>query len=269
MESVKKIGVFDSGMGGLSVLKPLLKKFKSVDFVYFGDNKFSPYGDKSEEYILNRMEFVFDFLLKQNCDLVIIACNTASVVFLNNQARFENFKKVFKNRIIEIVTPTLNFIKENVDSNSNVYILATDKTVSSHFYSKNLKQFVKSIKEISCQEIVKVIETNDFKNLENSILNCLKNVDGCCCNDYIILGCTHFPLVLDVFKKFTKTETQIITQGEIVLNFLERLIERNDVEINLELNPDLPNRLCRSVEFFTSSEDENVLKNMMIWLNKA
>lgn len=184
-----RVGLCDSGLGGLTVLKKLRKKYPKNDYVYIGDNKNIPYGNKSLDELINLGQNLIDFLEKKNVDLIIIACGTLSsnvIPFLKTNTK-----------IIDVVRPTIKYINENIKK--KVTVFATDATIKSHIFRDNLKY---ECTEVACPLFVPMIENDDID--VSKIVSMVPN------DDIIVLGCTHFPLI----EKYLNNET--INMGKII-----------------------------------------------------
>ena len=184
-----KIGLCDSGLGGLTVLKELKNKYPYNDYIYIGDNKNVPYGNKNKTELIQLGQNLIDFLENQKVDLIIIACGTLSSNILP-------YIKT-KTKIIDIISPTIKYINANIKK--KVTIFATNTTINSHIFARNLKY---GCTEIACPEFVPMIENNQIN--KEKILEKVPN------NDIIVLACTHFPLI----KKYLVNQT--INMGEII-----------------------------------------------------
>lgn len=184
-----RVGLCDSGLGGLTVLKELRKKYPKNDYIYIGDNKNIPYGNKSLDELINLGQNLIDFLEKKNVDLIIIACGTLSsnvIPFLKTNTK-----------IIDVVRPTIKYINENIKK--KVTVFATDATIKSHIFRDNLKY---GCTEVACPLFVPMIENDDID--VSKIVSMVPN------DDIIVLGCTHFPLI----EKYLNNET--INMGKII-----------------------------------------------------
>lgn len=184
-----RVGLCDSGLGGLTVLKELRKKYPKNDYIYIGDNKNIPYGNKSLDELINLGQNLIDFLEKKNVDLIIIACGTLSsnvIPFLKTNTK-----------IMDVVRPTIKYINENIKK--KVTVFATDATIKSHIFRDNLKY---GCTEVACPLFVPMIENDDID--VSKIVSMVPN------DDIIVLGCTHFPLI----EKYLNNET--INMGKII-----------------------------------------------------
>ena len=227
------IGVFDSGYGGLTVLKELVNAMPEYDFLYFGDNARTPYGTRSfgvvYEYSLQAVKYLFS----QNCPLVIFACNTASAKALRNIQELDLPTIAPDRRVLGVIRPSVQKVAE-ITENGHVGVLGTVGTVVSESYPIELQKWsegrVISTVQEACPMWVPIVENNvidtegaEFfirRNIQN-ILQKDKDLDT------LILGCTHYPLLLKVIKKFIPENITILEQGRIVSEKLIDYLKRH------------------------------------------
>ncbi len=245
------IGVFDSGYGGLTVLKELRKKLPDKDFLYLGDNARTPYGTRSfgvvYEYTLQAVKYLF----RQNCPLVIIACNTASAKALRNIQQLDLPGIDPHRRVLGVIRPSVEKVAE-MTSNGHVGVLGTTGTVASESYPIELEKWsggqVKSTVQESCPMWVPLVENNEMES-EGADYFVKKNIRNLMAKDpdldTIILGCTHYPLLNNVIKKYIPGRIKILEQGPIVA---EKLVEY------LRRHPEIDERISRqgNIEFQTT-----------------
>lgn len=190
------IGIFDSGLGGLSVFKYLIQKYKDEKIVYFADTKNFPYGEKTNEQIIQYARRILKFFLTQGVTEVLVACNTVSAIAL------ETLKKEFEIPIIGVIDPVCEYIKK--EDIREITLLATQATIKSNAYGIRLKDRIKN--KIAAPKLVECAENMDVNSV-NEILNIyLKDVGEV---KNILLGCTHFPLLYDQIQKKYKNSTLI------------------------------------------------------------
>lgn len=199
------IAIVDSGIGGVSILKQLINKYNAGNYIYFADNLYMPYGNKTKKWLNNRIEYIIDMLKnKYNVDYIIIACNTASASI--DKTKFKNIY--------------------SMEFNKKYKYLATNLT----------KQNIPELEIIADNTLAKQIDINIFNNdkLTNTIkthikkhnLNKLKN---------LVLGCTHYELVEDCFKKYCP-KTKIIKNSSFVINKMNFNININELNIAIILS---------------------------------
>lgn len=202
-----RIGVFDSGMGGITVLKELIKYHPNQEYIYVGDNKNLPYGEKNKNELLNLSSKIIDFLIAKKVDIIIIACGTVSSNI------YEELKEKYKTPILNIIDTTISKIKEN--NINTLAVLATPATISSHIFRNKLKDI--NIVEISCGAFVPLIEgkiDEKFKKLyiEQYLYEIKKNNI-----ENIVLGCTHYPLLEKDIRSYLGS-INIYNMGTILSN---------------------------------------------------
>lgn len=261
------IGVFDSGYGGLTVLKELVKKLPQYDFLYLGDNARTPYGTRSfrvvYEYTLQAVKYLFS----QNCPLVIIACNTASAKALRNIQQLDLPKIAPDRRVLGVIRPSVEKVAE-ITRNGHVGVLGTPGTVLSESYPIELEKWsegkVKSTVQEACPLWVPLVENNEIdsegaeyfvrKNI-NNILQKDKNLDT------LILGCTHYPLLIHQIRKFVPEKIQILEQGQIVAEKLADYLKRH---------PEMEQKLSKTgkIEFQTTESADNFNEKAALFLGQ-
>lgn len=261
------IGVFDSGYGGLTVLKQLVKELPQYDFLYLGDNARTPYGTRSfgvvYEYTLQAVKYLFS----QNCPLVILACNTASAKALRNIQQLDLPKIAPDRRVLGVIRPSVEKVAE-ITKNGHVGVLGTTGTVLSESYPIELEKWaggkVKSTVQEACPLWVSLVENNETKSegaeyfvkkhIEN-ILEKDKNLDT------IILGCTHYPLLINQIRKFVPENIHILEQGEIVAEKLSDYLHRH---------PEMEKRLSKNgqIRFQTTESAENFNEKAALFIGR-
>ncbi|HRX11726.1 MAG TPA: glutamate racemase [Draconibacterium sp.] len=251
------IGVFDSGYGGLTVLKELVKTLPGYDFLYLGDNARTPYGTRSFEVVYEYTLQSVKYLFSQNCPLVIIACNTASAKALRNIQQLDLPKIAPDRRVLGVIRPSVEKVAE-ITLNGHVGVLGTSGTVASESYPIELQKWsggkVVSTVQEACPMWVPIVENNEIgtegaeyfikKNVEN-ILRKDKDLDT------LILGCTHYPLLIESIQKYVPKKINILQQGKITAEKLkEYLIRHPEIESKLSKNGTLQFLSTESAENF-------------------
>lgn len=217
------IGVFDSGVGGLTVAKEIKRLLPQEDIIYFGDTKHLPYGEKSKEAIVQYSKQITQFLLDQNCKAIVIACNTATANALPEVLELVDGRVP----VIDVINPVAE--KVSYEIHNNVGVIATKATVNSGLYRKSIRKHNKFIKvdELATPMLVPAIEEG-FKNhpITHAIIynylsnNKLKNIET------LILGCTHYPLLIDEIKQYYGNRVRVIDSPNIVANHLKIILEK-------------------------------------------
>lgn len=227
------IGVFDSGYGGLTVLKEIREKLPVYDYLYLGDNARAPYGTRSFDVVYEYTLEAVQELFNRGCELVIIACNTASAKALRTiqQNDLENIDP--SKRVLGVIRPTTEIVGQ-YSSTKNIGILATPGTVQSSSYTIEINKFSPECKvfQQACPMWVPLIENNEFNSeagrmfIESDVKKLLeqqKNIDT------IILGCTHFPIVEDIVKEIVGKGVTVLSQGAIVASSLSDYLLRHPI----------------------------------------
>lgn len=262
-----KIGVFDSGFGGLTILKNIVQQLPQYSYMYLGDNARSPYGSRSFETVYQYTWQAVEWFFKQGCNLVIIACNTASAKALRNIQQ-NNLPKLHPSkRVLGVLRPTTEIIGTFTKSN-HIGILATSGTVASNSYVIEIEKFFPQIKvyQQACPMWVPLIENNEHLNFGadyfiqkycNHLLAQNSNIDT------VVLACTHYPLLAEKIKQYLPNSINLISQGAIVANSLEQYFKRHIALENLCIKNN-------SIEFYTtdSIEDFNT-KASIFWGSKV
>ncbi|MCK5041136.1 MAG: glutamate racemase [Sphingomonadales bacterium] len=231
------IGVFDSGSGGLTILAALQKQLPNEDFLYLGDHARTPYGERAEEEIIAMSKEMVEVLFDKGCSLVILACNTASTIALRElQENWLPHTHPDK-RILGVHIPVVEALTgltwdraattKNLDhKGGTVVVFATSKTVASGTYSRqvNLRTANYTIVEQACPHLAQTIENDKNRdNIDSLVKAYVDEAIEKCANmpNAVILGCTHYPLVEDLFKKHLPAGIEILNQPLIVARALQ------------------------------------------------
>lgn len=262
------IGVFDSGYGGLTVFKSLVKALPDYDFLYLGDNARNPYGTRSFNVVYNYTLEAVKYLFKQNCPLIIIACNTASAKALRNIQQLDLPNLAPDNRVLGVIRPSVERVSE-ITHNGRVGVLATSGTVISESYPIELEKWsegkVISTVQESCPMWVPLVENNEMdsdgakyfvqKNIKN-IFNKDPQLDT------LVLGCTHYPLLLPLIEKYVLENVNILVQGEIVTEKLMDYLQRH---------PEIDKRISKNarLQFQTTEASETFEAKASLFLGRT
>ena len=243
------IGIFDSGYGGLTVMKEIVALLPAYDYIYLGDNARAPYGPLPFETVYDYTLECVKWFFSQGCSLVILACNTASAKALRNIQQKDLPNIDASKKVLGVIRPTSELIGNFTKSN-HVGIMATHGTVASQSYVIETKKFFPQIKvtQEACPEWVKLVENGKHLSLEadesvqkhlNAILQKDENIDC------ILLACTHYPLLRETINKHIPKNVAVIEQGKIVA---ESLV------IYLEKHPEIVEKCSRNAvqTFFTT-----------------
>lgn len=252
------IGIFDSGVGGLTVAKEIKRLLPQENFIYFGDTKNLPYGEKSREAIVSYVTKITQFLLEKNCKAIVIACNSATANALKEILELVDNKVP----VIDVINPVAE--KVAFELHNNVGVIATKATVNSSLYKKSIRKHNRFIKvdELATPLLVPAIEEG-LKNhpITNSIIyhylsnRKLKNIET------LILGCTHYPLLIDEIKHFYGNRVRVIDSPNIVAAELKVVLENHQL-----LNSNNPKP---SYHFYLSDITKNFEKTSKKFFGKA
>ncbi|WP_462317753.1 glutamate racemase [Marinilabilia sp.] len=225
------IGVFDSGYGGLTVLNEFLKDYPDYDFIYLGDNARTPYGTRSYDtvyhYTLENVKRLFDM----GAHLVILACNTASAKALRTIQQ-RDLPAIDKDRrVLGVVRPSTE-IAGKITRNGHIGILGTTGTILSGSYMIEIQKFFPGVlvSQQACPMWVPIVENGEIDTpgaefFVKRDLDLLFQQDPEI--DTLILGCTHYPLLMPVIEKYIPSNVKIMSQGEIVSSSLKKYLERH------------------------------------------
>ena len=225
------IGVFDSGYGGLTVLKEFVNLLPEYDYFYLGDNARNPYGTRSFETVYNYTLECVKYLFNKGCRLVILACNTASAKALRTIQQRDLPLLDAQRRVLGVIRPTAEVIGQYTLS-KHAGILGTVGTVQSNSYHIEITKLNPNIQifQESCPLWVPLVENNEHLNdgadyfVRQHIDNLLRQSSEI---DVIVLACTHYPLLIDKIRKYTPQKIQILSQGAIVARSLAGYLRRH------------------------------------------
>lgn len=246
-KALAPIGVFDSGYGGLTVLKKIVDVLPPYDYLYLGDNARAPYGTRSFETVYRYTVDCVKWFFAQGCPLVILACNTASAKALRSIQQQDLPQLAPTNRVLGVIRPTTELIG-TLTKTGKVGILATKGTVSSGSYPIEIEKFYPdiSVYQEACPMWVPLVENNEYAGLGadyfvkkhlDSLLEKNSSIDT------LLLACTHYPLLMDKIKQFLPDGIQVISQGEIVANSLSDYLQRHP-EMEKRLSKTGSRRFC-------------------------
>lgn len=225
------IGVFDSGYGGLTILRRIREILPQYDYLFLGDNARAPYGSRSFEIVYQFTLEAVKALFSYGCRLVIIACNTASAKALRTIQQNDLPHLDATRRVLGVIRPTVEAIG-SLTKTHHVGLLATAGTVNSRSYNLELKKLCPDITVTgqACPLWVPIIENNEH-NSPGADYFVKEYIDALLARDpeidTIILGCTHYPLMLDKIRQYTPPGIRLVPQGEYVAPSLARYMERH------------------------------------------
>ena len=259
------IGVFDSGYGGLTIYNEIKKLLPDYDYIYLGDNARTPYGTRSFNTVYEFTRQAVRYLFEQGCQLVILACNTASAKALRSIQQLDLPLLDPNRRVLGIIRPTVESIGE-VTKSRHVGVLATEGTIKSLSYPLEIRKLFPDIEVTgeACPIWVPLVETNEFASdgadffIKRHIENLLARDSMI---DTIILGCTHYPILLDKIRKYVPKGISIMTQGSAVASSLKDYLSRH---------PEMDS-LCTkggSSTFFTTESEGKFGNQASLFLNQ-
>jgi glutamate racemase len=260
------IGVFDSGYGGLTVLKEMVARLPQYDYIYLGDNARAPYGTRSFETVYHYTLQCVQWLFQSGCPLVVLACNTASAKALRTIQQNDLPKIAPDNRVLGVIRPTTEVVG-NFTKTGKVGVLATKGTVLSDSYKIEIDKFFPEIAvfQQACPLWVPLIENNEHDNpgadyFVKEYMDLLLGQAGDI--DTVLLACTHYPLLKEKIEKFLPAGATLIAQGEIVAVSLADYLQRH---------PEIENRCSKTgqLRFFTTDSTEDFDNHASIFYGKA
>jgi len=264
-KEINPIAVFDSGYGGLTILKEIKSLLPEYDYIYLGDNARTPYGTRSFEIVYQYTLQAVKKLFSLNVPLIILACNTASAKALKTIQQ-KNLEKINPtNRVLGVIKPSIEAL-QNITKTNHVGILATQGTVHSMSYVLEIKKIHPQIKVVqeACPIWVPLVESDEFDTLGGHYF-IKKHLESLLAKDHnidtIILGCTHYPLLLPIIKKYVPKDIQIISQGKIVASSLKNYMFRH---------PEMENRCTKNAtkKYFTTEAPKVFKEKASIFLQE-
>lgn len=245
-----KVGVFDSGVGGLSVLKSLYEAKLFEEVIYYGDTARVPYGVKDKKTIIKFCLEALDFFKEFKIDMLIIACNTASAYALDILRSKANFP------VYGVIDAGVEATKNKIlDKNKEILVIATKATINSKEYELRLKkEGFKNIKALATGLFVPMVEEEIFGGefLESAFKHYFKDIKS---PDALILACTHFPLLSKALSEYFGSKTTLIHSGDAIVEFLKTHSKFKALKNKAKL------------EFYASSDVEALKNTAKIWLN--
>jgi glutamate racemase len=225
MKNDLPIGIFDSGIGGLTVANAIKKMLPKESLLYFGDTKHLPYGEKSEETIRHYSQQITQFLLSKKCKMIVIACNTASSV------AYEVVKSLAVDiPVVNVIDPVVNHLAKTKGL-QNIGIIGTKGTVNADVYPKKIKQKIKQCKvqSLATPLLAPMIEEGFFNDkISQTIIENYLNHQNLTGINKLILACTHYPLIHELIRDFYNNDIEIIDSASQVAKYVkDTLAEKN------------------------------------------
>ena len=258
------IGVFDSGYGGLTILRRMRKILPQYDYLYLGDNARAPYGPRSFDVVYQFTREAVEKLFSMGCHLVILACNTASAKALRTLQMNDIPRWDPDRRILGVIRPTAECIGD-ITKSRHVGILATEGTIRSKSYDMEIHKLFPDIvvTGVACPLWAAIVEANeaDSEGAEYFVKKRIKQMFSADDKiDSVILGCTHYPMLLNSIKKHIPQGVQIIPQGDYVANSLKTYLNRHQL---------LEEKITKggTVRYLTSENPERFKECAQVFLN--
>lgn len=252
-EKPGKIGVFDSGYGGLTILKEIRKRLPEYEYLYLGDNARAPYGNRSFDIVFDFTREAVEELFARGCHLVILACNTASAKALRSVQQQVLPEKYPDRRVLGVIRPTVEILG-TITGTRHVGLFATPGTANSHSYRMELEKMWPDVRitEMACPMWVPLVEAGEadgpgadyfVKKYIGQLLESDPEIDT------IVLGCTHYPLLLPKIRQYVREDIRILPQGGIVAESLADYLQRH---------PEMEEKCLKGggVEFLTTENED-------------
>ena len=259
------IGIFDSGYGGLTILRDIQQRMPDRDFIYLGDNARAPYGSRSFDVVYTFTLQCVQRLFEMGCHLVILACNTASAKALRNIQQNDLPRLDSERRVLGIIRPTVEQVGLTSQTR-HIGLVGTTGTVQSMSYPLEFKKLYPDIivTDKACPMWVPLVENNEY-NGDGADFFVKKYIDELIKKDEqidtLILGCTHYPLLIDKIKKYLPERVRIVSQGELIAESLENYLSRHE-------NIDAKCTRNGVTKYYTTESVEKFNEAASIFLNK-
>lgn len=259
------IGVFDSGYGGLTILHGIRQLLPEYDYMYLGDNARAPYGSRSFEVVYQFTRQAVMKLFEMGCHLVILGCNTASAKALRSIQQRDLPVIDPERRVLGVIRPTAEVIGDLTESR-HVGLLATEGTVKSDSYRLEIQKLHPdvSVTGVACPLWVPIIENNEADSpgadyFVKKRLDQLMRLDADI--DTIILGCTHYPLLMPKILKYVQPGVRIVPQSEYVAGSLQSYLQRH---------PSIENKITKNArcQYFTTENPDKFKESARIFLHE-
>jgi glutamate racemase len=221
------IGLFDSGVGGLTVAHAISGMLPDEQLVYYGDTAHLPYGDKSRETILRYSTGISDFLLEHGCKVILIACNSASANAYHEVKRHVGNRAI----VMNVVDPVVDFVAESHDI-KNVGVIGTRATIESNSYRDGIGKRNSSItvSSMATPLFVPMIEEGFvFDDISNAIIRSYLSGKELSDIDTLILGCTHYPIIRNQISRYYNFEVNVVDSARIVAGYLKKFLQEHNM----------------------------------------
>lgn len=258
------IGIFDSGIGGLTVARAITKLLPNEQLIYFGDTAHMPYGEKSAEAIKNYSIKIADFLKTKNCKMIVIACNTASAAGFKAVVKSTGMKDL----IVNVIDPAAAYVVKN-HYREKIGVIATKRTINSNVYAKRIASLdpIADVVQLATPLLAPMIEEGFYNNkISQTIINSYLSKSKLNKIDALILGCTHYPLVKNEIQKFYGKSVEVIDTSEIVAQYVKAVLEKHHL-----LNLTKPSKMIlakKAKQFFVSDFTQSFEESSKIFFNE-
>jgi glutamate racemase len=220
------IGLFDSGVGGLTVASAIRLTLPAEQLIYFGDTAHLPYGDKSKDTIIGYSIGITKFLLEKGCKVILIACNSASSNAFREVQQFVSDRAI----VMNVIDPVIDFVTQETETYKNIGVIGTKATINSGTYPRGIQKIKPSVEvsSLATPLLVPMIEEGFiFDDISNAIVRSYlsrKELQGI---DSLILGCTHYPIIKNQISRFFNFEVNVIDSAKIVAERLREELIKN------------------------------------------
>lgn len=252
----KKIGIFDSGVGGLSVLTIIRNKYPNSEYIYFADNKNLPYGNKQPRQILEFSRKIVNFLILQGVEIIVMGCNTSSAISLNALHR------EFSVPIIDIITP---IAEQTAQLFQNIAVIATQATVTSNIYASKFKAINHSLKitQVPCPKLTSLIESEnpDFGKTQQILEEYLKPITENPNVEALIYGCTHYPHLHEMIRSLVPSSVQILDPANFIAQHLKRFLEEREFTKSTTSESRSLQQISNPVKYFVSGDERQFFES--------
>ncbi len=259
---IQPIGIFDSGIGGLTVARAITRLLPNEKIIYFGDTAHMPYGEKSAEAIKHYSLKIAEFLMFKNCKMIVIACNTASAAGYKAVLKHTGMKDL----VVNVIDPAAEFVVKNY-YRKKIGVIATKRTVSSNVYSKRISHLdpVADVSQLATPLLAPMIEEGFYNNkISQTIINSYLSKSKLGDIDALILGCTHYPLIKTEIQKFYGKKVAVIDSSEVVANHVKSVLEKHNL-----LNPGSKFGLSKAdKQFFVSDYTQSFEETSKIFFEE-
>ncbi len=222
----KPVGIFDSGLGGLTVAKAINQVLPNENIIYFGDTAHLPYGDKSKETIIQYSTRIAEFLIEQECKVIVIACNSASANAYQEVVERVNNRAL----VLNVIEPVVDYVIQT--DYKRVGVIGTKSTIDSESYENKIRAAKNGIlvSSMATPLFVPMIEEGFiFDDVSNAIIRNYLSRNDLSDIETLILGCTHYPIIKNQINKFFNFEIEVIDSGKIVANSLRTILAQQDL----------------------------------------